>query len=92
MKKERDAMSHPHFESFLAQAVSEESDNEDGLSPDELYGVYISWCLLNKQKPQTPDALWKALKAHSIKPAHNHLVMKGPAAADYIMASAPDLA
>ncbi|MFF1255015.1 hypothetical protein ACFVYC_21310 [Pseudarthrobacter sp. NPDC058329] len=84
-------MSHPHFEVFLAQAIDEGQDKEAGLGPDELYGLYTSWCLLNKEEPQPPEALWEALKAHRIKPEHNHLGMKGPAAADYIIASAPDL-
>ncbi|MFJ6376122.1 hypothetical protein ACIQH9_10405 [Pseudarthrobacter oxydans] len=84
-------MSKSHFEVFLAQSIHEERDNEAGLSPDELYGVYTSWCLLNNEEPQAPAALWAALKARRITPAHNHLVMKGPAAADYIIASAPDI-
>ncbi|WP_258804226.1 hypothetical protein [Pseudarthrobacter sp. NS4] len=84
-------MSHPHFEVFLAQAIDEERHKEDGLSPDELYGLYTSWCLLNREEAQAPEALWEALKAHRIKPGHNHVGMKGPAAANYIIASAPDL-
>lgn len=84
-------MTHPHFEVFLAQAVDEEQDKEAGLGPDELYGLYTSWCLLNKEEPQPPEALWQALKTHRIKPRHNHVGMKGPAAADYIVSSAPDL-
>jgi hypothetical protein len=84
-------MSKSHFEVFLSQSFHQERDNEAGLSPDELYGVYTSWCLLNNEEPQAPAALWAALKAHRIRPAHNHLIMKGPAAADYIIASAPDI-
>ncbi|MFE4544116.1 hypothetical protein [Arthrobacter sp. NPDC056727] len=83
-------MSQSHFEGFLTQAVFEEHDNDAGLSLDELYGVYTSWCLLNEEQPQDPAALWQALKAHRIRPEHNHLVMKGPAAADYIISSSPD--
>jgi hypothetical protein len=85
-------MGDRHFEEFLAQAVDQERDNEAGLEPDELYGVYTSWCLINHEEPQPPEALWAALKAHRIKPADNHVAMKGPAAADYIMSSEPDLA
>lgn len=84
-------MSHPHFEAFLAQAVDEKQDRESGLGQDELYGLYTSWCLLTREEPQPPQALWEALKAHHIQPGHNHVGMKGPAAADYILASAPDL-
>lgn len=84
-------MSHPRFEVFLAQAIDEERDKEAGLSPDELYGLYTSWCLLNNEELHPPEALWEALKGRRIKPEHNHLGMKGPAAVDYIMASAPNL-
>lgn len=84
-------ISHPHFEAFFAEALDEVPDKETGLNPDELYGVYTSWCLLNKEEPQAPKALWTALEAHRIKPEDNHLGMKGPAAADYIVSSAPDL-
>ncbi|TLM86493.1 hypothetical protein FDW83_01720 [Pseudarthrobacter sp. NamE2] len=84
-------MTHPHFEAFLTQAVDDGQDREMGLGPDELYGLYTSWCLLNSEEPQAPKALWQALEKHDIKPGHNHLGMKGPAAADYIIASAPDL-
>jgi hypothetical protein len=78
------------FEAFLAQAIDEGQDKEAGLGPDELYGHYTIWCLLNKEEPQAPAALWEALKAHRIKPEH-HVGMKGPAAAAYILSSAPDL-
>lgn len=80
-----------HFEAFLSQAVDEGRDTEAGLDPDELYGLYTSWCLLNNEDPRPPESLWQALKAHRIKPADNHLGMKGQAAADYIISSAPDL-
>jgi hypothetical protein len=81
----------PHFESFFAQAIDDEHDKDAGLGADELYGLYTSWCLLGQQPPQPPEALWEALKARRINPGNNHLGMKGPAAADYIIASAPDL-
>jgi hypothetical protein len=84
-------MTHPHFEAFLAQAVNQEQGQETGLGADELYGLYTSWCLLSREEPQAPAALWEALKEHQIRPEQNDLGMKGPAAADYIMASAPDL-
>ncbi|MHC6232029.1 hypothetical protein ACX5I6_21075 [Arthrobacter sp. MMS24-T111] len=84
-------VSRPHFEAFFAQAIDEEKDKDTGLGPDELYGLYTSWCLLNKEKPRPPAALWEALKAHNITPGHNHVGMKGPAAADYFISSAPDL-
>lgn len=82
-------MSRPHFEAFFAQAIDEEKDKDTGLRMSST--VYTSWCLLNNEEPQPSAALWEALKAHNIMPGHNHVGMKGPAAADYIISSAPDL-
>ncbi|GGI02780.1 hypothetical protein ACFFGR_16870 [Arthrobacter liuii] len=80
-------ISHPHFEASFAEALDEVPDRETGLNPDELYGVPTSWCLLNKEEPKPP----KRSGSRRIKPRDNHLGMKGPAAADYIVSSAPDL-
>jgi hypothetical protein len=82
-------MSTPHFDAFLAQCVHEDPDNETGLSADEIYGLYISWCLLNQEPPHTSEILMAALRYRRIAPGNNQLVMKGPAATDYIVASAP---
>jgi hypothetical protein len=84
-------MTSTDFEKFLSESVNQERDAESGLDADELYGLYTSWCLLNNVQPETPDALWAALKGRHISPGNNHLTMKGPVAADYIIASAPDL-
>ncbi len=84
-------MRRPDIEGFLAEAVQEEPGVATGLSLDELYGVYTSWCLLNNIVPEASEALWEALRAHGINPNSNHLVMRGPAAADYIIASAPSI-
>jgi hypothetical protein len=81
----------PPFRSFFAQAIDEEQDKDAGLGADELYGLYTSWCLLGQQAPKSPGALWEALMAFGIDPGNNHVGMRGPAAADYIIASAPDL-
>jgi hypothetical protein len=80
-----------HFEEFLAEAVVPDREPGLGLGRDELYGLYTSWCLINKAQLQPPDALWVALEDHGINPDSNNLSMTGPAAADYIVASAPPL-
>ncbi|TLM75573.1 hypothetical protein [Pseudarthrobacter sp. NamB4] len=80
-----------HFEEFLAEAVVPDREPGLGLGRDELYGLYTSWCLLHKAQLQAPEALWDALLEHGINPDSNNLSMTGPAAADYIVASAPDL-
>ncbi|MDQ0770852.1 hypothetical protein QF031_003601 [Pseudarthrobacter defluvii] len=80
-----------HFENFLAEAVVADREPGLGLGRDELYGLYTSWCLLHKAKLQPPAALWEAMQDAGIDPDNNNLSMTGPAAADYIVASAPDL-
>ncbi|WP_314216768.1 hypothetical protein [Pseudarthrobacter equi] len=80
-----------HFEDFLADAVVPAKEPGLGLGRDELYGLYTSWCLINKVQLQAPEDLWAALKVKGIDPDSNNLSMTGPAAADYIIASAPDL-
>ncbi|SDS77544.1 hypothetical protein SAMN04489743_0828 [Pseudarthrobacter equi] len=80
-----------HFEDFLADAVVPAKEPGLGLGRDELYGLYTSWCLINKVQLQAPEDLWGALKVKGIDPDSNNLSMTGPAAADYIIASAPDL-
>jgi len=76
---------------FLSDALQDRPGSERGLSPDELYGLYTSWCLMNEAIIESPDTLWAALRTWGIDPARNHLAMKGPAAVDYIIASAPDI-
>lgn len=80
-----------HFEDFLAEAVVPDREPGLGLGRDELYGLYTSWCLIHKGQLQSPDALWDALEERGINPDSNNLSMTGPAAADYIVASAPPL-
>ncbi|WP_104043315.1 hypothetical protein [Arthrobacter sp. ZGTC412] len=80
-----------HFEQFIAEAVVADREPGLGLGRDELYGLYTSWCLLQKAPLQAPEALWDALQAQGIDPDSNNLSMTGPTAADYIVASAPDL-
>jgi hypothetical protein len=79
------------FERFLREAVTTDRESDTGLGQDELYGLYTSWCLINRLRPEPPQALWDALKEEQIEPGNNTLAMTGPAATDYILASAPDL-
>ncbi|MDP9989377.1 hypothetical protein J2S98_004567 [Arthrobacter oryzae] len=84
-------MPRTHFNTFITEAIDEDAPTEKGLRPDELYGLYTSWCLLNKTPSLPDEALWEYLKSRGINPEDNHLGMKGPAAGDYILASVPSL-
>ncbi|MFF1255149.1 hypothetical protein ACFVYC_21980 [Pseudarthrobacter sp. NPDC058329] len=82
-------MSTTHFDDFLKDAVSADPGSDAGLNCEELFGLYTSWCLLNSCPAESADALFEALGPRGIVPGKNTLAMTGPAAADYILASAP---
>lgn len=80
-----------HIDRFLAEATIEGSDDGTALHKDQLYGLYISWCLLQDAAPHPVSGFWAALKAHRITPGRSKLRMAGPAATDYILATYPAL-
>ncbi|WP_442543319.1 hypothetical protein ACSBOX_15970 [Arthrobacter sp. KN11-1C] len=81
------------FDQFLAEATITTHDRSDStLGRDCFYGLYTSWCWLKQSVPLPENIFWAALKAKGIHPVGNGLAMTGPAAADYILASYPDLA
>lgn len=80
-----------HFDRFLREAVTTDRETDSGMDKDELYGLYTSWCLINRLEPVSPHNLWTALRGYRIRPDDNTLAMTGPAATDYILASAPTL-
>ena len=57
-----------HFEAFVREAVSEAPGSDHGLSCDELFGLYTSWCLLSGRQLLPEQALWRALKRQGIAP------------------------
>ncbi len=65
--------------------------SDHALGRDCLYGLYTSWCFLQPGRAPPEDAFWAAMKKKQIHPKRNGLRMKGPAAADYILASYPGL-
>jgi hypothetical protein len=83
-------MAHSQFDLFLNEATYLDQATECTLDRDRLYGLYTSWCFINQQKPGPEAAFWTAMSCR-ITPGHNGLRMKGPAAADYILASYPGL-
>lgn len=84
--------STPDFDRFLYEAIASDREAGAGLGPDSLYGLYTSWCIVSRSPIASPEALFRALKErHGISPSSNRLAMTGPAATDYILASAPSL-
>lgn len=81
-----------HFDAFLSEAVSMDPGSDRGLDREELFGLYTSWCLLTGRAPQPETILWLALRDRGITPGRNSVAMTGPAARDYIVASAPSVA
>ncbi|GAA3314559.1 hypothetical protein GCM10017710_21580 [Arthrobacter ramosus] len=84
------------LDNFLNECVSRNS-GEDGLSFEELYGLYISWCGLKAAEPVRARTFRASLRAAGIAPGHRgelceDLVMIGPAACDYIIHSVLPLA
>lgn len=84
-------MDSTHFDRFFAEAVITDRETDSGLGEDELYGLYTSWCVINQIEPESPTALWNALRGEQIEPSNNSLAMTGPAATDYIISSEPNL-
>lgn len=84
-------MNSAHFDRFFAEAVRIDRATDGGLGEENLYGLYTSWCLLNELQPESPEALWAALRGAGIEPTNNNLAMTGPAATDYIISSEPNL-
>lgn len=60
------------------------------MKPDQLYGLYLSWCVIAQQSPAPEPAFWDAMRER-INCHRINLRMIGPAAADYILAAYPDL-
>ncbi|MFE4544181.1 hypothetical protein [Arthrobacter sp. NPDC056727] len=84
-------VSATHFDDFLREAVSSDPGSERGLSKEAIFGLYTSWCTLSECPAESEGALWEALLSKGIDPRKNTLAMTGPAAADYILSSAPNL-
>ncbi|WP_087874168.1 hypothetical protein [Arthrobacter globiformis] len=83
-------MAVSQFDQFLYDATICDPDGESTLGPDRLYGLYISWCAVTNTRPRRERSFWAAMRRR-VDPAHNGLRMQGPAAADYLLSSYPNL-
>jgi hypothetical protein len=92
-------MSIPKYSRFLSDCFMSDLERQPALREDEVYGVYLSWCMLNAEQPGSTTSLWEAMhkqghtKQHRTSGRHEWpgLSMKGPAAVDYILSSRPTL-
>ena len=74
---------------FVNDCIARNQD-ADGLSQEELYGLYLSWCSLRGTRPAPARTFRAGLRAADIAPDHRGglctgLAMTGPAACDYIL-------
>jgi len=77
-----------HVTAFLLEATVPDN-TEPPLGPDCLYGLYTSWCLLNRITPLEELQLRDVLQHQGIDPLNLRRRITGPAAADYILSSYP---
>ena len=82
-------MAKTSLEDFLTECVARDPEG-DGLSMAELYGLYLSWCVLEGSTPVGDKAFRAGLRAANIRPAHRGgrcpgIRMAGPAACDYLV-------
>jgi hypothetical protein len=74
---------------FAKDCIARNQD-ADGLTQEELYGLYLSWCALRGSTPARARTFRAGLRAANIQPKHRGglytgLTMTGPAARDYIV-------
>lgn len=82
-------MAKTPLENFLNDCVARDPEGE-GLSLDELYGLYLSWCALEGSTPVRSRAFKAGLRAAGIHFGRPRgrcpgLMMTGPAACDYLV-------
>lgn len=85
---------------FVQDCIAADTLGDHRITEDELYGLYLSWCLLNQQQPAPCTSFWAAMSNLGVvHERHGNpgrylrpgLRMTGPAAVDYILASQPSL-
>lgn len=92
-------METSHYARFIRECITADIPDNHGLTEEQLYGVYLSWCSLDRQCAASCDSLRTAMSAlgHQSRRQNDHddiwpgLRMTGPAALDYILTSRPSL-
>ena len=93
-------MTASDYDRFVKTCITADWELQEGLAEDEMYGVYISWCLLQYDRPRPARAFWTAMNGMGLserrRVAHRFvrpgLRVRGPAAVDYILARRPAFA
>lgn len=87
-------MTPPQIRQFLQDCIVHDDASDSGINADALYGLYVSWCSLNRKVPLPDRAFRTALRLAGLHPektrkgrAFPGLRMTGPAAVDYILNS-----
>jgi hypothetical protein len=80
-------VAYSQFDQFLQEATHQDPESDATLDRDAFYGLYTSWCYISHAPPEPEHLFWEAM-GQRIGPRHR-MRMKGPAAADYILASYP---
>jgi hypothetical protein len=81
-----------HFQLFLDQATVRDDSTDSELTPDTLYGLYVSWAGLHHVRAKSDQAFRAGMHRCGVDVNDCHLHMHGPAAADYILSSYPAVA
>ena len=92
-------METPDYVHFIQDCLAPDNAEDYGLTEDEMYGLYLSWCHLQGRSPASCRSFWAAMSAHGLQTRRRSnrgyirpgLRMSGPAALDYILANRPGL-
>jgi hypothetical protein len=85
-------MTLPQISQFLQDCIIRDEAIDSVLDADAFYGLYVSWCCLNRKVPLPDRAFRTALRIAGLRPEKNGksrtfagLRMTGPAAINYIV-------
>ena len=80
-------MAASQYDQFRQEATTRDPEADRALWRNRLSGLYSRRCFLAQAAPRSEEAFWAAMKIKRIHPKRTGLRMKGPAAADYMLAS-----